>query len=78
MIPVYEVVKKLIGPINPVGDTNIDEVRFDNLKATADLVDSLLTDIDAVTCANIDRAEFSRKRAGEYAKKFFDQIGIKE
>lgn len=75
---IYDVVTKLIGPINPVGDTGVDEQRFENLKATTDLVNDLLRDIDAVAAANKDRYEASRKLAGRYASDFFDRIGIKE
>ena len=39
---VYDVVKKLIGPIEPVGESHTDEKRFENLKALTELVDSLL------------------------------------
>ena len=28
----YEVVKKLIGEVDPVGETHIDNERFENLK----------------------------------------------
>jgi len=72
----YDVVKKLIGPINPVGETNTDNERFENLKAMCELVDQLLTDIDDVAYKNKDRHELSMKRAGEYASKFYDKIGI--
>ena len=77
MINLYEVVKKLVGEINPVGETRIDDQRFENLKAMTELVDNLLGDIDRVI-PNKDRAEYSMKRAGEFADKFFDKIGIVE
>lgn len=32
MIDTYEVVKKIIGKIEPLGETNIDNDRFENLK----------------------------------------------
>lgn len=78
MINVYEVVKKLIGPINPIGSTETDEMRFENLKSTTELVDALLTDIDAVQYVNKDCCEFSRKKAADFAEQFFNQIGIQE
>lgn len=73
---IYDVVKKLIGEIDPVGETNADNIRYENLKATTALVDALLTDIDRVATNNKDRCEYSMKRAGEYSSKFLDQIGI--
>ena len=74
---IYEVVVKLTGPIDPIGETQTDAKRYENLKTMCDLVDKLLTDIDAVI-PNKNRVEFSMKRAGEYADKFLDKIGIEE
>ena len=74
----HKMVKKLIGNINPVGEIHTDNARFENLIVMTELVDALLTDIDMVTANNLNRQEFSRKRAGEFASKFFDQIGIVE
>lgn len=71
---IHEVVKKLIGEIAPVGETNTDNARFENLKAMTELVDLLLSDIDNVANENKDRQEFSMKRAGEFASGFFDRI----
>ena len=74
-IDVYEVVTKLIGPIKPVGETHVDDRRYENLKAMADLVDSLLGDLCRVTPeAKMD--EYSRQRAGKYAKEFLINVGI--
>lgn len=65
----YEITKKLIGEIRPVGETNTDNDRFENLKAMVDLVGKLVEDIeDVATCAN--RSEFSVQRAGNLARKF--------
>ena len=74
---IHEIVKKLVGPIDPVGETNADDRRFENLKVMTELVGELLTDIDRVI-PNKERVEFSMKRAGEHADKFYDEIGIKE
>jgi len=70
---IYDIVKKLIGEINPVGETNTDDKRFENLKATINLIDELLLDIDKVA-ENKDRCEFSIKRAGEYTYKYLEQL----
>ena len=73
---IHEIVKKLVGPIDPVGETHTDDNRFENLKVMTELVGELLTDIDRVI-PNKERVEFSMKRAGEHADKFYDEIGIK-
>ena len=72
----YEVVKKLIGEITPIGETNTDNKRFENLKAMTELVDKLLTDIDDVAYLNKDSHQFSKKRAADFSSKFYDKIGI--
>jgi len=73
-----EIVKKLVGPINPVGESNTDEQRFDNLKTMCELVDSLLTEIHAVNFDNRHSQEFSVKRSADYAKDFIYKMGINE
>jgi len=72
----YNVVTKLIGPVDPAGETNTDNERFENLKVMTDLVNRLLTDIDTVAYNNKDKKEFSKKRAADYAINFYKQIGI--
>lgn len=72
-----EIVNKLIGPVRPVGETNTDNERFENLKNLCKLVDELVTEIDAVGCDFRDSYEFSVKRASEYASSFLTEtIGI--
>ena len=75
---IYDVVKKLIGPITPVGDTLIDSDRYEHLKELTLVVGKLMSDIDTVASMNKDRYEFSMKRAGEFANEFLDQLGIEE
>ena len=72
-----DVVRKLTGPINPVGESNCDDARYENLKMLCDLVNSLVTDIDSVAYKNMDKVEYSMKRAGDYAKTFLSKtLGI--
>jgi hypothetical protein len=71
-----DIVLSLTGPIDPVGETNADNARFENLKVLCDLVERLLVAIDYVNTGNRKSHEYSRQRAGEYADKFYDRIGI--
>lgn len=71
----YDVVKKLIGQIKPVGSTEIDIERFENLMATIDLVGLLLFEIEGVAEMK-DRPEHSVKKAAEFATIYLK--GIKE
>ena len=70
---IKDVVDKLVGPINPVGDSNIDAKRLENLKELTQLVDKLLYDIDNVS-SNAKRQEASMRQAGEYAKNFLIDV----
>lgn len=73
----YGIITKLIGPINPIGDSSIDELRFQNLKHMTILVDKLIAEIDIIA-SNKTRPEFSMKRAGVFADKFLNDLGIVE
>lgn len=74
---IYEVVKKLVGKIVPIGETYEDNERYENLKIITVLVDRLLTDIDYIA-GEEKRHEFSRKRAGKFAREFLNKLGIVE
>lgn len=74
-----EIVEKLVGPIQPIGETNTDNARFENLKVLCDLVEGLIVEIDDVTVQHADSYEASRKRAGEFAADFMTRrLGITE
>jgi len=73
----YDVVKKLIGEVMPVGETQEDDKRFANLKVLIELVNGLIGDIDDVASEK-SRYEYSRKRAGEFADKALTNLGIQE
>ncbi len=76
---IHEIVEKLIGPINPVGETNADDKRFENLKTLCTVVNELVTDIDNVAYHYKDSQEYSVKRAVDYAKNFMtNTLGITE
>lgn len=72
-----KVITKLIGPIEPVGETELDNERFENLKAQCKVVEDLIMRIQFVANTNKGKHEFSMKRAGEYADRFLiNTIGI--
>ena len=74
---IYDVVKKLVGEIKPIGETNEDNRRFKNLKVMSDLVDRLIYDIDNVAAGNNSYMD-SIKKAGKFADEFLTQLGIEE
>lgn len=73
----YDVVKKLIGEVEPVGETNEDNKRFENLKVLTGLVEKLIADIDNVYFQNCNSQEHSVKRAADFADNFMEKsLGI--
>jgi hypothetical protein len=71
----YEVVKKLIGTIEPIGDSSIDERIFKNLKKMIDLVDMMIIDLEEIVPMRF-RQEASIKKAGLEVNRYFN--GLKE
>lgn len=65
----HEAVEKLVGPISPVGETNADDQRFENLREMTNLINHLLDQVRLVA-EKKERHEFSIRRAGKYAEEF--------
>ena len=72
---IYEIVHRIVGDINSVGETNTDEVRFENLKVQCELIYDLLDEIIEEE-KNKERHEGSMQKSGEFAHKFL--IDLKE
>ena len=64
---VYEVVKKLIGEIEPVGDSRIDEKRLQNLRTFSAVAEDMLCDLKKVSSFK-GRPEYSVNQSGKFAK----------
>ena len=77
-IDIYAVVQKIVGDTSPVGETNTDNMRFENLEDMIGLVGSLIGDIADVARFNKDRQEYSMSRAGEKAHSFLLSHGIED
>jgi hypothetical protein len=74
---VYDVVKKLIGPIGPIGDSREDMTRCNNLIDTLALVDALLEDIIAVSRARnlpMPSMQTAGKHAFDWCKETAQQL----
>ena len=61
-----DTIMRLIGEIEPVGDTNIDTIRLMNMHRLQKLIESLIFEVNYV-CAYSDNKEFSMKTIGEDA-----------
>ena len=72
----HNIVKKLIGKIEPIGDINQDKERLENLKELCSLVDRLLSDIDEIATKYEKSQVTSMRNVGEYASKFYIKLGI--
>lgn len=66
---IKEIVQKLVGSIQPSGESNLDTQRLENLKVMCNLVEDLVMEINYVS-RDKDRYEASMKEMGVYADKF--------
>ena len=69
----YDLVKKLIGEIEPVGESHTDEKRYENLKEFIDLVYELIQDLHSVAGYE-NNYQHSMKKAGEHVRQFLFEI----
>lgn len=68
-----DIIRSLAGPINPVGETNEDEKRYNSLIEVTAVVNLLIKEI-TWTAGEKDRPEYSRSRAGKTATRFLDDL----
>lgn len=71
----YDIIKKLNGPIGPVGESNEDGRRLENIKNLFPLVEQLLMDIKDAADFKTD-SRYSMKEIGKAADEFLKQFGI--
>lgn len=69
----YEVITKLIGPIQPTGCHGEDARRLENLKKTTELIDLLVADVREAALS-VGREEASMKAIGKLAEAFVAEI----
>lgn len=69
-LSIKEIVMKLVGSIDPIGETITDAARLEALKSLCDLVNDLVAKINSVVICNRHSYESSRKIAADYAYKF--------
>ena len=64
-----KVIKSIIGNLNPIGSTHVDDKILKNLEDAQSIIESLLIDIEDVRYYNIDKQEYSMKVCGKKADK---------
>lgn len=67
---VIDIVDKLVGRIDPIGDTAIDNERFENLKVYCELIDTMVRNIDDIAYNNMNSELSSIKRTVDYVSDF--------
>ena len=72
-IDVYEIVKKLIGPIRPIGETHTDDIRIENLHQMMSLAETLIADISSLRGYRANY-QYSMKRSADQADKFLKNL----
>jgi len=70
----HDITKKLIGEINPIGESDTDKERYENLQVMCRLVEHLLHDIDNVRSFNKNQPEYSKREAANYSDNFLMRI----
>lgn len=63
----------LIGEVAPIGETNTDNDRYQNLIQLEGVIEHLLDEVEKVSKCS-DRYEFSMSRAGKQAVNWFSDI----
>jgi hypothetical protein len=72
MMTLYEIVMKLVGPVQATGDHGADEKRLENLRKLMGLLDDLLMDMNDAA-ASETRPEASMKAIGKCAREWLEQ-----
>jgi len=73
---VYKVITKLIGEIKPVGESNEDSKRLDNVKTFIGVFDRMHTDIDDIAWVFKSDKRASVKKIVDACSNHLDKIGI--
>lgn len=71
----YEIVKRLIGKIEPLGCSDRDLEHLRKLEETCDLISQLIADVEFVARYR-DSKEYSVSQAGKFAHRFLEENGL--
>lgn len=66
----------LIENVHPVGETNTDDRRYENLKLACDVLKHLVCAVREVSVKCEGHGAYSINRAGEYARKCLEDLNI--
>lgn len=71
---VFNALCLLIGPINPIGDSREDEIRFNNLETFVEVFDKMYCVMDDIVYYNKGKHEASIKRAVDCCNQFLTKF----
>ena len=72
----HEIVEKLTGPVVPIGKTEVDAERYENLEELITLTSELVSLLSGIEHLYAGRVEASLKKAGLRCREFFMDVGI--
>ena len=75
---IFEVVSKLVGPIEPQGESRADVERLENMKKFIQVFEKMHQQIDNISYEYRDRNEHSMKLIGQLCSDHLDKMGIEE
>lgn len=75
---VYEIVRKVSGEIYPIGDSQIDRMRAENMKLFIEVFDKMHTAIDDIAYRYKDSPRSSERVIGKLCSDHLDKMGITE
>lgn len=70
---IVRIIDALNGAIRPIGETNTDNQRYDNLKNLETIIDCLLDDIQLLI-PNRSLYEYSMNRIGDEAVEYLQRV----
>jgi len=70
---IIEVVDELIGEVDAVGSTHIDNERFENLKVMEDLIDAMIVHINYASKTK-DYPQYSMAKIGQHAFDYLKDL----
>ena len=70
---IADLVMKIIGEIEPVGETNMDEVRYAHLEVLLETLEALIDEVRYLEPYK-DRHEYSMKKAGDKAMEWVKYV----
>ena len=75
---IYEVLTKLTGKIEPIGERNADAERLENVRVFIEVFDKMHMAIDGIAYRYKDSPYASEQRIADVCIRQIDSMGIKE